>query len=61
MGALQALGLILLIIGVLLLFGPFILSIFGLGGILLGGLIATVTWLPGLIFIFIGAWLYRKR
>lgn len=61
MGALQVLGLILLIIGVLLLFGPLLLSVFGLGGLLVGGIIASMTWLPGLIFIVIGAWLYRKK
>jgi len=61
MSVLRGLGLILLIIGILLLFGPFVLSAFGLGGLLVGGIIVSFTWLPGLIFIVIGAWLYRKK
>jgi len=60
MGALKVLGLILLIMGVLLLFGPIALSFFGIGGMFIGGLILTVSWLPGIIFIVVGAWLYRK-
>lgn len=61
MGALRALGLILLIIGVLLLFGPIVLFVFGLGGMFVGSILLAVTWLPGLIFIVVGAWLYRKE
>jgi hypothetical protein len=69
MGALRVLGIILLIIGILLFFGPIVLlliggALFGGAGAFFGGIIGLgiffVTWLPGIICIAIGAWLYKK-
>ena len=61
MGVLNVLGFILLVIGIILLFGPFVLPLFGLSGVLVGGFLASIFWLPGIIFIVVGAWLYNRN
>jgi len=65
MSLLRFLGLILLLIGILLLFGPltlpFIFPEYVAGAVVGSIVLESITWLPGIIFIIVGAWLYRKK